>query len=81
MKKSEQHLSHYFFFLHVLVCIIYFSSCNNNSPVTEIKPSAKTDTTGLTEEQKHFPENALKGLTVAEGLEVHPKELLNIDFD
>ena len=71
MKKSEQHLSHYFFFLHVLVCIIYFSSCNNNSSVTEIKPSAKTDTAGLTEEQKHFPENALKGLTVAEGLEVH----------
>lgn len=71
MKKSEQHLSHYFFFLHVLVCIIYFSSCNNNSSVTEIKPSAQTDTAGLTEEQKHFPENALKGLTVAEGLEVH----------
>ena len=42
----------------------------------------------LTEEQKHLPENALKGLTIADGLEVKPmatepmlKNPTNIDVD
>jgi putative membrane-bound dehydrogenase-like protein len=88
MKKNEQRLSHYFLLVHLLVCIIYFSSCNNKGSVKEVKQTAKTDTAGLTEEQKHLPENALKGLTVAEGLEVHAfatepmlKNPTNIDVD
>ncbi|ULQ53140.1 PVC-type heme-binding CxxCH protein [Flavihumibacter fluvii] len=43
-------------------------SCKNNS--TETREIAKADS--LTEEQKHLPANALKGLGVAPGLEVMP---------
>ncbi|MDB5276296.1 MAG: c-type cytochrome [Ferruginibacter sp.] len=86
MKQSDLRHSTYFLFLSIL--IIAFSSCNNNSPETAVKPAAKADTAGLTEEQKHLPENALKGLTIADGLEVHAfatepmlKNPTNIDVD
>jgi putative membrane-bound dehydrogenase-like protein len=86
MKQSDLRLSNYFLFL--LVCTISFSACNNNTPATEAKSSASSDTAGLTEEQKHLPENALKGLTIAPGLEVHAfatepmlKNPTNIDVD
>ncbi len=47
-----------------LVCLL--ASCNNASE--KVKTDNKTDS--LSETQKHLPENALKSLTVAEGLEV-----------
>jgi putative membrane-bound dehydrogenase-like protein len=60
------------------------SSCNNQDNTNIVKAS----TDSLTEEQKHLPENALKGLTIAEGLEVKPfatepmlKNPTNIDID
>ncbi len=88
MKRTEQNVGHYFFLLNFLACIFYFSSCNNNQDSAEAKRQGAADTAGLTEEQKHLPENALKGLTVAEGLEVHPfatepmlKNPTNIDVD
>lgn len=64
----------------LIACLI--SSCVQNDSG---KPTAN-DT--LTEEQKHLPENALKGLTIADGLEVTPmatepllKNPTNIDVD
>ncbi|WP_276501302.1 PVC-type heme-binding CxxCH protein [Terrimonas pollutisoli] len=41
-------------------------SCNNAAD----KKNARIESDSLTEEQKHLPENALKTLTVADGLEV-----------
>ncbi len=46
--------------------IIFLISCKNSD--SSSKAEIKTDT--LTEEQKHLPENALKGLTTFRGLEV-----------
>src|SRR5206468_10073035 len=67
----------YFIFLFLLF------SCNNNQD----KSSEKTTDT-LTEAQQHLPENALKGLEVFDGLEVHTfatepmlKNPTNIDVD
>ena len=55
-------------------------------PIQLIKTETKSDS--LTEEQKHLPENALKGLSIADGLEVHAfatepmlKNPTNIDVD
>lgn len=67
----------------ILILIAFlFSSCAQNDSGT----SVSGDT--LTEAQKHLPENALKGLTIAEGLEVTPfatepllKNPTNIDVD
>jgi putative membrane-bound dehydrogenase-like protein len=67
-------------------CLIFLSlilfSCSNNSR----ESSATTDT--LTDTQQHLAENALKGLEVFEGLEVHTfatepmlKNPTNIDVD
>src|SRR4051812_22824667 len=68
----------------LLTGIVFLCSCNNGDKQTSTV--TKSDT--LTEEQKHLPENALKGLTIAEGLEVHPvatepmlKNPTNIDVD
>ncbi len=47
--------------------IVILNSCNNSD--SSSKADNKTDS--LTEEQKHLPENALKGLTAFNGLEVH----------
>ena len=67
------------------ICFVLFISisCNNNSNNTSAK---KTDT--LTETQQHLAENALKGLEVFDGLEVHTfatepmlKNPTNIDVD
>ncbi len=70
---------------HSLVLLISISSCNNQQQ-TAVKTENKNDS--LTEEQKRLPENALKGLTIAEGLEVHAfatepmlKNPTNIDVD
>jgi len=69
----------YFFIVSALVLM----SCNNQQ---QQQPPPPKDT--LTEEQKHLPENALKGLTIAEGLEVKAvatepmlKNPTNIDVD
>ena len=69
-------------FLACLLIACLISSCAQNDAG---KPIAN-DT--LTEEQKHLPENALKGLTIADGLEVTPiatepmlKNPTNIDVD
>ncbi|HRI20797.1 MAG TPA: PQQ-dependent sugar dehydrogenase, partial [Panacibacter sp.] len=69
----------------VLLLLVPFAlSCNN--PVNNEEPPDKTGS--LTEEQKHLPENALKGLTIADSLEVHAfatepmlKNPTNIDVD
>ncbi|WP_153798629.1 PVC-type heme-binding CxxCH protein [Foetidibacter luteolus] len=70
----------------ITVCLfvvsVFFISCGGGGE----KLSPATDT--LTEEQKHLPENALKGLEIDEGLEVKPfatepmlKNPTNIDVD
>ena len=68
----------------VAIVMICLTSCNNND-----EGSVAADTSdSLTEEQLHLPENALKGLVVAEGLEVRAmatepmlKNPTNIDVD
>lgn len=55
-----------FRFFIVAMAAICLVSCNNNK---DSSPAAGT-TDSLTEEQLHLPENALKGLVIAEGLEV-----------
>ncbi len=51
-----------------LLLLLLILSCQNNTGNLNAS-SSKTDT--LTDAQKHLPENALKGLTVAKDLEVH----------
>ena len=77
MKKIERLVLSFSIVLSFSVC-----SCNNNSEKT-----ATTNDT-LTETQQHLAENALKGLEVFEGLEVHTfatepmlKNPTNIDVD
>src|SRR3954466_12728744 len=69
----------------VLSLLIYNCSCNSNNSSNN-NASGKPDS--LTEAQRHLPENALKGLTVAKDLEVHTyatepmlKNPTNIDVD
>ncbi len=64
-----------------IILSAFFFSCNNGK-----KSNPKTDT--LTEVQQHMAENALKGLEVFDGLEVHTfatepmlKNPTNIDVD
>jgi putative membrane-bound dehydrogenase-like protein len=72
------------FIIATLIAFILTSSCGNQGNTDTVKAGKDS----LTEEQKHLPENALKGLTVAEGLEVTPfatepmlKNPTNIDVD
>src|SRR5215212_2415830 len=73
-----------------LLITAFIFSCNNPDVVD--KPVSKSDTLikpdTLTSEQQHLPGNALKGLTIAKGLEVHTmatepmlKNPTNIDVD
>jgi len=69
----------------LLLLIILHCSCNSNNN-NNSAPPAQQDS--LTETQRHLPENALKGLTVAKDLEVHTyatepmlKNPTNIDVD
>ena len=61
--------------MHLFVFICLLTSCNNPGSEKTIKAekTIKTDNKpdSLTEQQKHLPENALKGLSIAPGLEVH----------
>ena len=52
--------------LSLILVASLFVSCNNEAG--EVKAGGETDS--LSEEQKHLPENALKNLTIADGLEV-----------
>lgn len=71
----------------LLLTSLFFVSCSDSGTAgSGDKQTAATDT--LTEEQRHLPENALKGLTVADSLEVHPfatepmlKNPTNMDVD
>jgi putative membrane-bound dehydrogenase-like protein len=67
----------------LVACASILFSCNSTDSASKI---ASTDS--LSEEQKHLPENALKGLTIFEGLAVEPmatepmlKNPTNIDVD
>jgi putative membrane-bound dehydrogenase-like protein len=67
----------------LIVNTVFLISCNNSENSSKTR---KTDT--LTEEQKHVPENALKGLTAFNGLEIHAmatepmlRNPTNIDVD
>ena len=84
MKISYSNFQHHVVLLNVLLLLCFIISCNNPEPkaVTDNKSDS------LTEAQKHLPENALKGLTVADSLEVHAfatepmlKNPTNIDVD
>jgi putative membrane-bound dehydrogenase-like protein len=66
MKISKQLFGKYL--PHLFVFASFLVSCNNAADTTK-KTDIQSDS--LTEEQKHLPENALKGLTIAAGLEVH----------
>jgi putative membrane-bound dehydrogenase-like protein len=68
----------------ILSLVTFLFSCNNDQSNQQKTVAADS----LTEAQKHLPENALKGLVVADGLEVKPvamepmlKNPTNIDVD
>lgn len=72
------------FTVAILIITAFISSCGNLENTDVVKANKDS----LTEEQKHLPENALKGLTIAEGLEVKPfatepmlKNPTDIDID
>src|SRR5215204_1692695 len=72
------------FYYLVFLLLIIFCSCTGSG--SDSKQLVTTDS--LTDEQKRLPENALKGLVVANGLEVHTmatepmlKNPTNIDVD
>ena len=84
MKNKNTRFIKYIIQSILLLFVATIFSCNTG--VTTAKTEIKTDT--LTEAQKHLPENALKGLTISEGLEVHAfatepmlKNPTNIDVD
>ena len=75
-----------------VLCLIIVISCscnsNNSNNNSSEKSSSSEKPDSLTETQKHLPENALRGLTVAKDLEVHTyatepmlKNPTNIDVD
>ena len=73
------------FLLFIAACIF---SCNNPETVNKKVVTEDTKEDTLTPEQQRLPENALKGLTIASGLEVHAmatepmlKNPTNIDVD
>ena len=78
-------------FVIVLQLIFLFNSCNsnnNNVKKTVVKSDSLVVNDSLAEVQKHLPENALKGLLLAKGLEVKAmasepmlKNPTNIDVD
>ena len=75
-----------FVFAPFLFCLFSCQNNSNNNKTHTDTTTAKTDS--LTDAQKHLPENALKGLTVAPDLEVHTfatepmlKNPTNIDVD
>src|SRR4051812_25310450 len=70
----------------IIPCILLAAACNNKPDSQKADNLGSSDS--LTEEQKHDPENALKGLVTFEGLEVHAmatepmlKNPTNIDVD
>jgi putative membrane-bound dehydrogenase-like protein len=66
MKISIPSVPTYFILLNLLLAMSLLPSCNNSKQGT-----APGESDSLTEVQRHLPENALKGLTVSEGLELH----------
>lgn len=83
MKNKNDRFS---YFSIPLILLVFIFSCKN--PVTTANSKTANNSDSLTEAQKHLPENALKGLVVAEGLEVHAfatepmlKNPTNIDVD
>ena len=60
-------MSNKLFYLAIIfpLTVLLFACSENNAVATATKT-----TDSLTEEQKHLPENALRSLSVAEGLEV-----------
>ena len=89
MKHIKPVFCHYCILLIYFFFTVFLFSCNNNTVNTatiENKVDSLKDS--FTNEQKHLPENALKGLTIAAGLEVHAfatepmlKNPTNIDVD
>ncbi len=84
MKSILPLFRQYCILFNCLFLATFLFSCNNSG--TTVKSENKSDS--ITEEQKHLPENALKGLAIATGLEVHVfatepmlKNPTNIDVD
>ncbi len=89
LKRKITHpaVRHYFLLLNLLLFASFIISCNNTDN-RDNRNETESKSDSITEEQKHFPGNALRGLTVAEGLEVHAmatepmlKNPTNIDVD
>lgn len=85
MKKIACSSKPFAFAAHTIFVAAFLFSCKNDN-TTVAAETTKTDS--LTEEQKHLPENALKTLTVAQGLVVKPfatepmlRNPTNIDVD
>ncbi len=66
MKTNCSSYPHYYYF--VLFLLFFLLSCRNT---THPANTSSDKNNSLTDAQKHLPENALKGLTVAKDLEVH----------
>jgi putative membrane-bound dehydrogenase-like protein len=90
MKVNQRLLSpiKIFIYLGFILCVFTFSKYAQLNPVSFISSALQIKDTTLTEEQKRLPENALKGLLVAPGLEIRPfatepmlQNPTNIDVD
>ena len=66
MKISIPSVPTCFILLNLLLAMSLLPSCNNSK-----QGAAAGESDSLTEVQRHLPENALKGLSVSEGLELH----------
>ena len=84
MKTNIPSVRPYCTLLNLLLAMSLLISCNNIS--NQGKGVGQSDS--LTEEQRHLPENTLKGLSISEGLELHSfatepmlKNPTNIDVD
>ena len=83
--KTISQPNHFIKIVFIFSIALVSFACNDD---TKKNTTNTTSTDTLTEAQKHLPENALKGLTIAEGLEVKPvatepllKNPTNIDVD
>lgn len=88
MKKFACSRTAFTFVVPVFFLVCCLASCQNKEANKKVSQEAQLRPDTLTEEQKHLPENALKSLTVAQGLVVKPfatepmlRNPTNIDVD
>jgi hypothetical protein len=73
MKIMNPVLRHYFLLVNLLLFVGFIISCNNPPG----KDVTNNQSDSLTEEQKHLPENALKGLVIGSVFSVSENDISN----